>query len=66
MFEWADILLLLAGAFLAGIVHDVGKLIFVDHRPDDYTALLHEKPPRQTIDAEEEYFGITSLNFQII
>ena len=46
-------------AFLAGILHDVGKLIFVDHRPEDYTTLLQARPPRATVVAEEEYFGIT-------
>ncbi len=46
-------------AFLGGIVHDVGKLIFVDHHPEDYMTLLSNHCTKQTIVAEEETFGIT-------
>jgi putative nucleotidyltransferase with HDIG domain len=46
-------------AFLGGIVHDVGKLIFVDHRPEQYAGMLSCSCSKETIDAEIEAFGIS-------
>lgn len=46
-------------AFLGGIVHDVGKLIFVDHRPEQYASMLSSCCSKETVDAEVEAFGIS-------
>lgn len=46
-------------AFLGGVVHDVGKLIFVDHKPEQYLSLLNSDCSRKTVDVEAETFGIT-------
>ena len=46
-------------AFLAGIVHDVGKLIFFDVVPDDYLALNVSLQNESIVDAEVRTFGIT-------
>ena len=46
-------------AFLGGIVHDVGKLIFVDHRPEEFMSLQGADCSRKKLEAETEAFGIT-------
>ena len=46
-------------AFLAGIFHDVGKLIFFDLATDDYIALIERTDPRNLIAEEESVFRTT-------
>ncbi len=45
-------------AFLAGVVHDVGKLIYYDVYPDVYAALTCDLPPQAIVTAENESFGV--------
>ena len=44
-------------AFLGGVVHDVGKLLFLDHEPVRYIELMEKK--QNTIGEEEDVFGVT-------
>ena len=46
-------------AFLAGVFHDVGKLVFYDITPDDYAELAAETRGRAAIECEAERFGTT-------
>ncbi len=46
-------------AFLAGILHDVGKLIFFDMAPEDYVRETCCLNPQQAVAAELDYFGVT-------
>ena len=45
-------------AFLAGMLHDVGKLVFFDLAPNQYSQLQAEHDPRCCIKREQELFGI--------
>lgn len=45
-------------AFLAGVVHDVGKLFFSDHRPDQYMKLLTNPDSASRVATEVEHFGV--------
>ena len=45
-------------AFLAGILHDVGKLIFFDVAPEFYSNLQSNESPEQWIATEQAAFGI--------
>lgn len=46
-------------AFLGGILHDVGKLVFFDVIPDDYESATANLDAYQITDAESDAFGIT-------
>lgn len=46
-------------AFLAGVFHDVGKLIFYDLVSEDYTPIANEHSRSALLDAEFGTFGIT-------
>lgn len=46
-------------AFLAGIMHDVGKLVFFDLALDDYLKLSEYSDVADIIDAEDRVFGVT-------
>ena len=46
-------------AFLAGIVHDVGKLLFYDVVPDKYQELLVSSHGSSLVNQEEFWFGIS-------
>ncbi|MEP3479780.1 MAG: HDOD domain-containing protein [Fuerstiella sp.] len=48
-------------AFLGGMLHDIGKLILVDHRPDDFLAVLQKSGPGQSVVVEAETFGINHV-----
>ncbi|WP_457552636.1 HDOD domain-containing protein [Desulfobacula sp.] len=44
--------------FLAGLLHDVGRLVLLQNFPDDYKAILQTSSnEKQTISAEMEMFG---------
>ena len=45
-------------AFLAGMVHDVGKLVFFDVVPDDYAELEDRAGATTIVDMEDSAFGI--------
>ncbi|MDR0306768.1 MAG: HDOD domain-containing protein [Chitinispirillales bacterium] len=47
-------------AFCAGILHDIGKLVFSQHMPDDYAAVCDyaKKEGIPLIEAEDELLGI--------
>lgn len=45
-------------AFLAGIVHDVGKLFFTDYRPEEYSLMLANTDSGGIVRQEEATFGI--------
>lgn len=45
-------------AFLAGIFHDVGKLLLYDVAPDEYTKLTARCKAQELIEEEERVFGI--------
>lgn len=45
-------------AFLAGIMHDVGKLVFFDIVPDDYAAVSRESDSFSIIEFENRLFGV--------
>ncbi|MCR9198234.1 MAG: HDOD domain-containing protein [Planctomycetaceae bacterium] len=45
-------------AFLAGIVHDVGKLFFFDHEPHQYMQATSNGPHTNIVDIETDAFGI--------
>lgn len=45
-------------AFLAGVVHDVGKLVFLDHVPDDYQRVAMAASVSSIVNAEREAFGL--------
>ncbi|MDA1013435.1 MAG: HDOD domain-containing protein [Planctomycetota bacterium] len=46
-------------AFLAGVFHDVGKLVFLDTIPDRYTKVTSGHSIQRIVDAEQNEFGIT-------
>ncbi len=46
-------------AFLAGIFHDVGKTIFLDLVPDEYSTLMYSKYGSALTAHEVQQFGIT-------
>ncbi len=46
-------------AFLAGIFHDVGKLIFFDLAADDYIALIANSEPQDRVTEESRIFRVT-------
>lgn len=44
--------------FLAGLLHDIGRLVLLQNFPDDYNAILQTSSnEKQTISAEMELFG---------
>jgi HD-like signal output (HDOD) protein len=45
-------------AFLSGVVHDVGKLVFFKIVPEVYSQILENDPSGQTIDAELQLIGV--------
>ncbi len=54
-------------AFLAGILHDVGKLIFLDVAPQTYPQLLKDRPPEtSSVELENEYFGTDHTHLGIL
>ncbi len=46
-------------AFLAGIVHDVGKLVFFDVLPQEYQEITREADSTTIFNAEEAAFGVS-------
>lgn len=48
-------------AFLGGMLHDIGKLILVDHRPDEFWAVLERSGPGQSVVVEAETFGLNHV-----
>lgn len=46
-------------AFLAGVFHDVGKLLFLDIEPNEYTSLVEAACGTSLIELEQEQFGLT-------
>lgn len=46
-------------AFLAGIMHDVGKLVLFDLVPDEYFTVTQRAKVGSIVDVEERGFGIT-------
>ena len=46
-------------AFLAGILHDIGKLLFFDVVPDQYVELCQSYSGLELIEQEKEAFGLT-------
>ena len=46
-------------AFLAGILHDVGKLVFLDAVADQYVEATREADSSQIVDIEHHVFGTT-------
>lgn len=45
-------------AFLAGILHDVGKLVMVDLAPEAYSqCVVHDRPELSSVVKEKELFG---------
>jgi putative nucleotidyltransferase with HDIG domain len=49
-------------AFLAGVVHDVGKLFFFDQQPSVYADLVAGSRKHNILEAEETLFGITHMS----
>ena len=45
-------------AFLAGIVHDAGKLVFLDLAPEDYMAATENDNLQSIIETEKSLYGI--------
>ncbi len=45
-------------AFLAGVVHDVGKLLMIDHEPEQYATVLSTATSDSRVDLEKSAFGI--------
>jgi putative nucleotidyltransferase with HDIG domain len=47
--------------FTAGLLHDVGKLIFLSHSPSEYKEVLHLNESKQILshESEKEVFGFT-------
>lgn len=45
-------------AFLCGVMHDVGKLVFFKLVPDIYCEILQQDPSGKTINCEREMIGI--------
>lgn len=45
-------------AFLAGVMHDIGRLVYFDLVPETYVALLSDTPDGETTEAETKQFGI--------
>lgn len=48
-------------AFLGGMLHDIGKLILADHRPDDFPTVMQQSGPGQSATIEVETFGINHV-----
>lgn len=46
-------------AYSAGLLHGIGRLIFLYSAPDAYAALWHDAPSLPAIDAEADAFGTT-------
>lgn len=46
-------------AFLAGLLHDVGKLVFLDLAPDTYTSLQPAMKKTSSVEQEQAAFGMT-------
>jgi putative nucleotidyltransferase with HDIG domain len=46
-------------AFLGGILHDIGKLIFIDAIPDQYIPATKDLDPFAISEVEADHFGIT-------
>lgn len=49
-------------AFLGGIVHDVGKLFFFDHSPEEYIKATSVSERSNLVSIEHETFGIAHPN----
>jgi len=45
-------------AFLSGVVHDVGKLLLIDLKADEYARMLSVETTKQTVDVEVQAFGV--------
>ncbi len=45
-------------AYLAGLLHDIGKLVFVQLLRDDYVHLVTTTPHEQLVDVENDIFGL--------
>jgi len=48
-----------AEAFLVGIFHDVGKLVFFELLPDEYTEIVCREKHEKRLETESSLFGIT-------
>lgn len=48
-------------AFLAGMLHDVGKLVFFDVAPNHYSQMYADRPQGSSFHLEQELFGIDHL-----
>jgi putative nucleotidyltransferase with HDIG domain len=48
-------------AFLAGMLHDVGKLVFFDVAPNYYSQMQADCDPGSSVQLEQELFGIDHL-----
>ncbi len=49
-------------AYLAGLLHDIGKLVLVQLLKDDYVHLVTSTPQEQLVDVENEIFGLNHQN----
>jgi len=45
-------------AFFAGVVHDIGKLLLMDHRPCEYMAIIAAEGQIDKVEREEATFGM--------
>ena len=44
-------------AFLAGVMHDIGRLLYFDIIPTEYAQIIHQHPDGETVDAELQISG---------
>ncbi|MCK5126439.1 MAG: HDOD domain-containing protein [candidate division Zixibacteria bacterium] len=60
--------LLVEEAFIAGLLHDIGKLVLLQKKPDEYTEIIVkvEMTQGQFIDFEEEKFGFNHTDIGLL
>lgn len=45
-------------AYTAGLLHDIGRLVFAEIMPERYNAVKQTVPDNEVVAAEEEHFGV--------
>ncbi len=48
-------------AFLGGMLHDIGKLILADYRPDEFPTVMQQSAVEESVTVEAEFFGINHV-----
>ena len=47
-----------ASAFTAGLLHDIGRLVFAEIMPERYTVITQTLMDKEVVAAEEQHFGV--------